>query len=63
MEQWEEAAQEGQGSMDETPLNRLIAERFEIEQKIIAAKRAEGAKNEDIDDEHVDDEEATNDWD
>jgi hypothetical protein len=32
-------------------------------QKIIAAKRAEGAKNEDIDDEHVDDEEATNDWD
>jgi len=49
--------------MDETPLNRLIAERFEIEQKIIAAKRAEGAKNEDIDDEHVDDEEATNDWD
>jgi hypothetical protein len=38
LEQWEEAAQEGQGSMDDTPLNRLIAERFEIEQKIIAAK-------------------------
>ena len=28
LEQWEEAAQEGRGSIDDTPLNRLIAERF-----------------------------------
>ena len=63
LEQWEEAAQEARGSMDDTPLNRLIAERFEIEHKIIAAKRAEGEKDEDIDDEYVEDEAATQeDW-
>jgi hypothetical protein len=63
LEQWEEAAQEGRGSMDDTPLNRLIAERFEIEQKIIAIKRAEGDKGEDTDDEYVEDEAATQeDW-
>jgi hypothetical protein len=44
LEQWEETAQEGQGSVDDKPLNRLIAERFEIEQEIIAARgdRSEG---------------------
>jgi hypothetical protein len=63
LEQWEEAAQEGRGSMDDTPLNRLIAERFEIEQEIIAVKRAEGDKDEDTDDEYVEDETATeDDW-
>ena len=32
LEQWEETAQqEGPGGMDDTPLNRLIAERFEID--------------------------------
>jgi hypothetical protein len=63
LEQWEEAAQEGRGSMYDTPLNRLIAERFEIEQKIIAARGTEGDKDEDTDDEYVEDEAATqDDW-
>ena len=36
---WEETAQEeGPGSMEDTPLNRLIAERFEIEQMILASR-------------------------
>jgi hypothetical protein len=36
---WEETAQdEGPGSMEDTPLNRLMAERFEIEQMILASK-------------------------
>jgi hypothetical protein len=36
---WQETAQEqGPGSMDDSPLNRLIAERFEIEQIILASK-------------------------
>jgi hypothetical protein len=62
LEQWEEAAQEGHGSMDDTPLNRRIAERFEIEQAILAARGVE--RDEDIDDEYVDDEAATqDDWD
>jgi len=35
LERWEETAQEeGPGGMEDTPLNRLIAERFEIEQRI-----------------------------
>ena len=43
---WEETAQEeGPGGMDDTPLNRLIAERFEIEQMILATRgeQPEGA--------------------
>jgi hypothetical protein len=43
---WEETAQEGgPGGMDETPLNRLIVERFEIEQMILATRgeQPEGA--------------------
>jgi hypothetical protein len=36
---WQETAQDqGPGSMDDSPLNRLIAERFEIEQIILASK-------------------------
>ena len=36
---WEETAQEeGPGGMEDTPLNRLIAERFEIEQMILASR-------------------------
>jgi hypothetical protein len=63
LEQWEEAAQEGRRSTNDTPLNRLIGERFEIEQKIIAVKRAEGDKDEETDDEYVEDEAATeDDW-
>jgi hypothetical protein len=43
---WEETAQEGgPGGMDDTPLNRLIVERFEIEQMILATRgeQPEGA--------------------
>jgi len=40
---WEETAQEeGPGSMRDTPLNRLIAERFEIEQIILASRGQPG---------------------
>jgi hypothetical protein len=43
LEQWEETAQqEGPGGMDDTPLNRLIAERFEIEQIILASRGQQG---------------------
>ena len=43
LEQWEETAQEqGPGGMEDTPLNRLIAERFEIEQIIIASRGQQG---------------------
>ena len=36
---WEETAQEeGPGGTEDTPLNRLIAERFEIEQMILASR-------------------------
>jgi hypothetical protein len=44
LEEWEETAQEGQTNADDTPLNRLIAKRFEIEQEIFAARgdRSEG---------------------
>jgi hypothetical protein len=40
LERWEETTQEqGPGGMEDTPLNRLIAERFELEQIILASKR------------------------
>ena len=40
---WEESAQEqGPGVMRDTPLNRLIAERFEIEQIILASRGQQG---------------------
>jgi hypothetical protein len=39
LERWEETAQEeGPAGMEDTPLNRLIAERFEIEQQILASR-------------------------
>jgi hypothetical protein len=39
LERWEETAQEQRpGGMEHTPLNRLIAERFAIEQEIIARR-------------------------
>jgi hypothetical protein len=45
---WEETAQEeGPGSIDDTPLNRLIAERFEIEQHILA-NRGEQPEADDV---------------
>jgi hypothetical protein len=43
LERWEETAQEeGPGGMEDTPLNRLIAERFEIEQQIFASRGQQG---------------------
>jgi hypothetical protein len=43
LERWEETAQEeGPGGMEDTPLNRLIAERFEIEQIILASRGQQG---------------------
>jgi hypothetical protein len=62
--EWEETAQEeGPGRMENTPLDRLIGERFEIEQMILAAKRAEADKDQNIDDEDVEDEAPTQeDW-
>ena len=39
---WEETEEEGPGSMQDTPLNRLIAERFEIEQIILASRGQQG---------------------
>src|ERR1044071_451424 len=46
LERWEEDAQEGQGSIDDAQLHRLIAERFEIEQKVIAARQDQTEGNE-----------------
>ncbi len=45
LEHWGEDAQEGQASADDAPLNRLIAERFRIEQQVLAA-RGEGLGDE-----------------
>jgi hypothetical protein len=46
LERWEEEAEEGQGSIDDAQLHRLIAERFEIEQKVIAARKDQTEGNE-----------------
>jgi hypothetical protein len=46
LEQWGEDAQEGQASVDDAPLNRLIAEWFEIEQQVLAARKDECEGNE-----------------
>jgi hypothetical protein len=55
---WEETAQEeGPGSIDDTPLNRLIAERFEIEQHILA-NRGEQPEADDVEGDEIDEREA-----
>jgi hypothetical protein len=46
LERWEEDAEEGQGNIDDAQLHRLIAERFEIEQKVIAARKDQSEGNE-----------------
>jgi len=46
LERWEEDAEEGQRSIDDAQLHRLIAERFEIEQKLIAARHDQSEGNE-----------------
>jgi len=54
---WEETAQEeGPGGMDDTPLNRFIAERFEIEQMILAT-RGEQPEGADVEGGEIDDRE------
>jgi hypothetical protein len=47
LERWEEAEQEAFRRAEDSPLNRLIAERFEIEQQVEAAREDKG----EIDDE------------
>jgi hypothetical protein len=59
LERWEEDAQEGSGDAEETPLNKLIAERFVIEQEILATKDL----GEDIESEEMQDEVIEDDWD
>jgi hypothetical protein len=38
LEQWEETAQEGSGDVEDTQLNRLIAERYAIEQELLVTR-------------------------
>jgi hypothetical protein len=38
LEQWEAAAQDRSGDVDDTALNRLISQRFQIEQQILATR-------------------------
>jgi hypothetical protein len=45
LERWEDA-QDGETSVDDAPLNRLIAERFEIEQQVLAARKDQSEGNE-----------------
>ena len=45
LDQWGEDV-DGQISVDDAPLNRLIAERFEIEQKVIAGRKDRSEDNE-----------------
>ena len=39
LEQWEEMAAEGPSSGNDSPLNKLIAERFDIERQILAIRQ------------------------
>jgi hypothetical protein len=51
---WEETAQEqGPGGIDDTPLNRLIAERFDIEQTIFAT-RGDRPEGDDVEGDEID---------
>jgi hypothetical protein len=50
------AQEEGPGSIDDTPLNRLIAERFEIEQHILA-NRGEQPEADDVEGGEIDERE------
>ena len=44
LDQWGE--DDGQTSVDDAPLNRLIAERFELEQQVLAARKDQSEGNE-----------------
>ena len=66
LERWEQASQGKSGNLDNTPLNRLIAERFEIEQEILAAKGedlGQEVEGEDAESEEMQDEASADDWD
>ena len=62
LEQWEETAQEESGHVEDTPLNRLLAERFDIEQQILATKGKEVANEDYLEDEEVDEDETDTQW-
>ena len=62
LEQWEETAQEGSGNVEDTPLNRLIAERFDIEQQILATKGNEVANEDYLEDDEIEDDETDTQW-
>jgi len=52
LDNWEEAAEEGSRGLDDATLNRLIAERFEIEQQIEAMQGGSGQFMGDFDEDH-----------
>jgi hypothetical protein len=52
LEQWGEDAQDGE-AVDDAPLNRLIAERFEIEQQVLAARGEAVGKDSDVEGESI----------
>ena len=62
LEQWEETAQEESGHADDTPLNRLIGERFEIERQILATKGKEVANEDYLEDDEVEEDEIDTQW-
>jgi len=63
LERWEESAQEGPADIEDSQLSKLIAERYAIEQEIVAAK-GDNLRGEDNRDEEVEDEGASeDDWD
>jgi hypothetical protein len=54
-EQWEETAQEeGPGGVDDTPLNRLLAERYAIEQQLLVT-RGEKPEVDDVEGSEIED--------
>ena len=55
-------AQEESGHVEDTLLNRLLAERFDIEQQILATKGKEVANEDCLEDEEVDEGETDNQW-
>ena len=62
LEQWEETAQEEPGHVDDTPLNKMIGERFEIERQILATKEKQVANEDYLEDDEIEDDETDTQW-
>ena len=62
LEQWEESAPEGSSHVEDTPLNRMIAERFDIEQQILAIKGKNVANEDDLEDDEIEQDETDTQW-